>query len=52
MDFAGQDQIGKDRARLEGQLLLALGRRVQDLRPRDIRGQEVGCELNTTELGI
>ena len=49
VDLVGQDHVGEDRARLEDEL--AAGR-VVDARAEDVRGEQVGRELEPAERAV
>ncbi|MNE18192.1 hypothetical protein D3C80_1112120 [compost metagenome] len=51
VDFVGQNQVAKQRPRLEADDILPIGL-VQHLGTGDVRGQQVGGELDTAHLRV
>ncbi len=49
VDLVGYDQVGEDRSGAE---LEVAGVLVVDAHPRDVAGQQVGCELDTADAGV
>ena len=52
VDFVGQDDLGEDRAGLEAEDALAVGRFADDVGADDVGGHQVGRELDAVELQV
>ena len=52
VDLVGEDEIGENRAAVKDKLAASLGRLFEDLRPRDVRGHQVGSELDAVKREI